>query len=32
VKWGEKTGVPTPLNKALWELVKGLEHGWSEPD
>ncbi len=32
VKWGEKTGVPTPLNKAVWELVKGLEHGWSDPD
>lgn len=32
VQWGEKVGVPTPLNKALWELVKGLEHGWSDPD
>src|SRR5271156_1531038 len=32
VKWGEKTGVPTPLNKALWELVKGLEQSWSNPD
>jgi 2-dehydropantoate 2-reductase len=32
VKWGEKTGVPTPLNKAIWELVKGLEHGWSDPE
>ena len=31
VKWGEKTGVPTPLNKAVWELVRGLEHGWSDP-
>src|SRR5271165_4570636 len=31
-KWGERTGVPTPLNKAVWELVKGLEHGWSDPD
>lgn len=31
VKWGEKTGIPTPLNKAVWELVKGLEHGWSDP-
>src|SRR6476661_8128132 len=26
VKWGEKERVPTPLNKALWELIKGLEH------
>ena len=32
VKWGEKTGVPTPLNKALWELVKGLEHAWADPE
>ena len=32
VKWGEKTGVPTPLNKALWHLIKGLEHSWSDPD
>lgn len=32
VKWGETTGIPTPLNKAIWELVKGLEHGWSDPD
>jgi len=31
VKWGEKTGVPTPLNKAVWELMKGLEHSWSDP-
>ncbi len=28
---GEKTGVPTPLNRALWQLVKGLEHSWTEP-
>jgi 2-dehydropantoate 2-reductase len=32
VQWGEKSGVPTPLNKALWELVKGLEHSWRDPD
>jgi 2-dehydropantoate 2-reductase len=32
VQWGEKVGVPTPLNKALWELIKGLEHSWSDPD
>jgi 2-dehydropantoate 2-reductase len=30
VHWGEKTGVPTPLNKAVWALVKGLEHSWTE--
>lgn len=32
VQWGEKTGVPTPLNKALWELIKGLEHSWKDPE
>ena len=31
VEWGRKTGVPTPLNQALWELIKGLEHSWSDP-
>src|SRR5712691_5614179 len=29
--WGEKVGVPTPLNKALWQLIKGLEHSWQDP-
>ena len=32
VSQGEKAGVPTPLNKALWELIKGLEHSWKDPD
>lgn len=32
VKWGEETGIPTPLNKAVWELIKGLEHAWGDPD
>jgi 2-dehydropantoate 2-reductase len=32
VKWGEQTGVPTPLNKALWDLIKGLEISWKDPD
>jgi len=32
VKWGEQAGVPTPLNRALWELIKGLEHSWTDPD
>lgn len=31
VNWGEKTGVPTPLNRALWQLIKGLEHSWTNP-
>ncbi|MGA7686542.1 MAG: ketopantoate reductase family protein [Terriglobales bacterium] len=32
VEWGRKTGVETPLNLALWELIKGLEHSWSDPE
>ena len=30
-EWGDKTGVPTPLNKAVWALIKGLEHSWTNP-
>jgi len=30
VTWGEKLGVPTPLNRAMWSLIKGLEHSWEE--
>jgi 2-dehydropantoate 2-reductase len=32
VQWGKKVGVPTPLNQALWALIKGLEHSWKDPD
>lgn len=32
VKWGEKLGVPTPLNRTMWALIKGLEHSWKDPD
>jgi 2-dehydropantoate 2-reductase len=32
VRWGEQAGIPTPLNRALWQLVKGLEHSWTDPD
>jgi 2-dehydropantoate 2-reductase len=32
VQWGGKVGVPTPLNQAIWELIKGLEHAWKDPD
>jgi len=32
VRWGDQLGVPTPLNRALWEIVKGLEHSWTDPD
>jgi 2-dehydropantoate 2-reductase len=28
VEWGAKAGVPTPLNRALWVLMKGLEESW----
>ena len=31
VDWGEKTGVPTPLNRAMLQLIKGLEHSWTDP-
>ena len=30
-EWGEKAGVPTPLNRAVWQLIKGLEHSWTNP-
>ena len=32
VHWGEKVGVPTPLNQAVWVLIKGLEHSWKDPE
>ena len=28
VRFGEENGVPTPLNRAIWSLVKGLEDSW----
>ncbi|HMD31984.1 MAG TPA: 2-dehydropantoate 2-reductase [Candidatus Acidoferrales bacterium] len=31
VRMGEQAGVPTPLNRAIWALVKGLEHSWTNP-
>jgi 2-dehydropantoate 2-reductase len=31
VNWGEKTDVPTPLNRAMWQLIKGLELSWTDP-
>jgi 2-dehydropantoate 2-reductase len=31
VNWGEKHNVPTPLNKTMWALIKGLEHSWTNP-
>lgn len=32
VQQGEKIGVPTPLNRTMWALIKGLEHAWKDPD
>jgi 2-dehydropantoate 2-reductase len=28
VRFGEEHAVPTPLNRAIWALVKGLEQSW----
>jgi 2-dehydropantoate 2-reductase len=28
VRFGEEHDVPTPLNRAIWALVKGLERSW----
>lgn len=28
---GEKAGVAVSLNRAIWQLVKGLEHSWGDP-
>jgi 2-dehydropantoate 2-reductase len=28
VRYGEQVGVPTPMNRAIWALVKGLEQSW----
>jgi 2-dehydropantoate 2-reductase len=30
VRFGEEHGVPTPLNAAIWALVKGLERSWAQ--
>jgi len=29
--YGEKVGVPVPLNRIMWRLIRGLEHSWSDP-
>jgi 2-dehydropantoate 2-reductase len=29
VEWGKKLGIPTPLNRAVWQLIKGLQHSWA---
>ena len=28
VRFGTEYNVPTPLNRAIWSLVKGLEQSW----
>jgi 2-dehydropantoate 2-reductase len=28
VRFGREHSVPTPLNRAIWSLVKGLEQSW----
>jgi 2-dehydropantoate 2-reductase len=28
VRFGKERGVPTPLNRAIWALVRGLEQSW----
>jgi 2-dehydropantoate 2-reductase len=30
VRFGQEQGVPTPLNEAIWALVKGLEAAWTQ--
>jgi 2-dehydropantoate 2-reductase len=32
VQFGQQTGVPTPLNQAIWALIEGLEHSWTVTD
>jgi 2-dehydropantoate 2-reductase len=30
VRFGSEHGVPTPLNRAIWALVKGVEQSWQQ--
>jgi 2-dehydropantoate 2-reductase len=30
VRFGREYGVPTPLNEAIWALVKGVEQSWQQ--
>jgi 2-dehydropantoate 2-reductase len=30
-RFGRGLGVPTPMNEAIWALVKGIEKAWGEP-
>lgn len=29
VRFGQDTGVPTPMNQAIWALIEGLESSWA---
>src|SRR4029079_2807468 len=31
VRFGDEHGVPTPQNRAIWALVRGLERSWQQP-
>jgi 2-dehydropantoate 2-reductase len=31
-RYGEETGVPTPLNSAITDIIKGLEYSWREDE
>jgi 2-dehydropantoate 2-reductase len=31
-RFGRERGIETPLNDALWALVKGLEHSWNRQE
>ncbi len=31
VEKGEEAGVETPYNRAMWCLIKGIEHSWTDP-
>ncbi|QBI20392.1 2-dehydropantoate 2-reductase [Egibacter rhizosphaerae] len=30
-RFGDEGGVPTPMNRAVWALVQGLERSWTQP-
>ena len=30
VRFGREHDVPTPLNEAIWALVKGVEQSWQQ--
>ncbi len=31
VQFGERLGVPTPLNAGIWSLIRGVERSWQQP-